>query len=166
MGDSGHNRHGPQNGGCCAPFAGERGAGSHLTLWPRLRSTSVPSDILIHPAIWPQQIWTENWGCAPLGEGELGPHLAECSLAYLHAKWHFGLSSRRGDNRHGPKIGGSAPFWGRGAGSPPNTMWQGRGLPACQHSSWSIQPFGHSTPTSQTDRQTDWQDRTDNGPIA
>jgi len=26
-------------------------------------------DILIHAAIWPQQIWAENWGwgCAPLG---------------------------------------------------------------------------------------------------
>ena len=29
---------------------------------------------------------------------------------------------------------------------------QGRGLPACQVSSWSIQPFGHNTPTSVTDR--------------
>jgi len=57
-------------------------------------------------------------GCAPLGEGELGPYLTQC---------------------------------GRG--------W---GLPACQDSSWSIQPFGHSARTSQTgqDRQTgqttDW----------
>jgi len=33
------------------------------------------------------------------------------------------------------------------------------GLPACQVSSWSVQPFGHNTPTSQTDRQTDRQDR-------
>jgi len=32
---------------------------------------------------------------------------------------------------------------------------RGRGLPACQVSSWSIKPFGHNTPTSQTgqDRQ-------------
>jgi len=29
---------------------------------------------------------------------------------------------------------------------------QSWGLPACQVSSWSIQPFGHSTSTSQTDR--------------
>jgi len=35
---------------------------------------------------------------------------------------------------------------------------QGRGLPACQVSSWSVQPFGHSARTSQTDR-TDRQDR-------
>jgi len=75
----------------------------------------MPSAISIHPAVWPQQTWAENWGCAPLGEGELGPHLTQCG--------------------------------------------QGRGLPACQVSSWSIQPFGHNTPTSQTGqsqiRQTD-----------
>jgi len=28
-----------------------------------------------------------------------------------------------------------------------------QGLPPCQVSSWSIQPFGHNTPTLQTDRQ-------------
>jgi len=47
---------------------------------------------------------------------------------------------------------------------------QGRGLPACQVSSWSIQPFGHNAPTSQTDRTGDtWQTGQtgqDNGPIA
>jgi len=55
--------------------------------------------------------------------------------------------------------------WGGGAGSPSNTMWPGPGLPACQVSSWSIKPFGHSTPTSQPgqDGQTG---QTDNGPIA
>ena len=31
----------------------------------------------------------------------------------------------------------------------------GRGLPACQVSSWSIQPFGHNTPTSQTGQRSD-----------
>jgi len=43
---------------------------------------------------------------------------------------------------------------------------QGRGLPACQVSFWSIQPFGHNTPTLQTDRQNSTeQNRHDNGPI-
>jgi len=33
---------------------------------------SVPSGILIHPAIWPQHIYRPKiWGCAPLGEGQL-----------------------------------------------------------------------------------------------
>jgi len=68
---------------------------------------------LIHAAIWPQQIWAENWGLCPFGAGELGPSLTQCG--------------------------------------------QGRGLSACQFSSWSAQPFGHNTRTSQTghDRQTD-----------
>jgi len=56
----------------------------------------------------------KNWGwCAPIFEGEWGPHLTQCGL--------------------------------------------GRGLPPRQVSSWSIQPFGHNTPMSQTDRQTDRQ---------
>ena len=38
---------------------------------------------MIHPAIWPQQIWAENWrgSSAPFGEGELGPHLTMWSGA-------------------------------------------------------------------------------------
>jgi len=28
--------------------------------------TSLPSGILIHPAVWPQQTWAENWGTVPL----------------------------------------------------------------------------------------------------
>jgi len=31
------------------------------TMWPGLRPTSVPSGTLIHPAIWLQQTWAENW---------------------------------------------------------------------------------------------------------
>jgi len=93
-------------GGGFRPFWGG-GAGSlSNTKSPGLRPTSIPSSILIHPAIWPQQIWAENWGLCPFGGGELGPHLTQCG--------------------------------------------QGRGLPACQVSSSSIQPFGHSTTTSQT----------------
>jgi len=47
-----------EGGGCCAPVGeGELG--------PDLTQCSVPSDILIHPAVWPQQTMAENWGCAP-----------------------------------------------------------------------------------------------------
>jgi len=36
--------------------------------------SSVPSDILIHAAIWPQHIWAENWGLVPLwGRGAGSP---------------------------------------------------------------------------------------------
>ena len=35
-------------------------------------------------------------GCAPLGEGELGPHLTQCGQGrgYLHAKFHLDPSNR------------------------------------------------------------------------
>jgi len=53
MGDRGHNRHGPKRaGGCYAPFA-EAGTPSN-TMWPGPRPTSMPSAILIHPAVLPQ----------------------------------------------------------------------------------------------------------------
>jgi len=39
--------------GLLCPFP--RGAGSPSnTMWPGPRPTSVPSDILIHPTVWPQ----------------------------------------------------------------------------------------------------------------
>ena len=57
----------------------EGGAGSPPnTKSPEWRPTSIPIGIVINAAIWPQQIWAENWVCAPLGEGELGPHLTQC----------------------------------------------------------------------------------------
>jgi len=59
-------------GGCCATFAEKLGPG--LTMWPGPRSTSVPSGILIHPALWPLQTRAENWGLRPLFTGgEVGP---------------------------------------------------------------------------------------------
>jgi len=53
MGDRGHNRHGPKReGGCCACFAGAGTPSS--TMWSGPRSTSTPSGVFIHSAIWPQ----------------------------------------------------------------------------------------------------------------
>jgi len=93
----GHNRHGPKKigEGCCAPSN---------TKSPGLRPSSIPSDILIHAAIWLQQIWAQNsgGGCAPLGERQLGPHLTQCGQgqglpAYQVASWSmkpFGHNTR------------------------------------------------------------------------
>jgi len=52
--------------------------------------------ILIHAAIWPQQIWAENWGLCPFGGVELDPHLTQCGQAeaYMHAKFHLDPSNR------------------------------------------------------------------------
>jgi len=57
-----------------------------------------------------------------------------------------------GHNRHGLKIGGLCPLFGRELGPHLIECGQRRGLPACQVSSWCIQPFGHNTPPSQTDK--------------
>jgi len=66
-------QHVRQNWGCCAPLWGRAGFPSN-TMSPGPRSTSVPSGILIHPAIWPQQTWTKNWGLFPFfGEGSWVP---------------------------------------------------------------------------------------------
>jgi len=44
------------------------------TMSHRPRPTSIPSGILIHAAVWPQQTWAENWGSVPLfGEGAGSP---------------------------------------------------------------------------------------------
>ena len=54
-------------GGALSPFR-EGGAGSPsntMSLGPR--PTSLPSGVLIHPAIWPQHIWAEKWGLCPFG---------------------------------------------------------------------------------------------------
>jgi len=61
------------------PLFGEGGVGSPSgTMQPGTRPTFIRSGILIHPAIWPQQIWAENWGLYPFGKGELSPHLTQC----------------------------------------------------------------------------------------
>jgi len=74
-----------------------------------------------------------------------------------------------GHNRHGPKSGRllCAP---RSVGElgPHLTQYHlGRSLPPYQMPSWSIQPFGSSTPTAVHQRfKQDSQDMQDNGPVA
>jgi len=49
-----------QKFGGSAPLLGRGERDPHLTQSPGPRPTSIPSDILIHAAIWPQQIWAKN----------------------------------------------------------------------------------------------------------
>ena len=69
----GHNKRVPKLGGSgCALCSGS----PSNTKSPGPRPTSIPSAILVHPVVWPQRTLAENWrDCAPLGEGNLGPHL-------------------------------------------------------------------------------------------
>ena len=99
MGDRGHNRHGPKRRGCCTHFAGEAGSPSN-TMWPGPRSTSVPSGVFIHPAVWPPDMGRKLGAVPFLGRGELRPHLT--SSPYQVASWSI---QPFGYNRHGPKIG-------------------------------------------------------------
>jgi len=110
--------HGPKIGGY-VPF--ERGAGfSCNTLWPGPRPTFVPSGILIHPAVWPQQTWAEISGGAVSLAGGAGsasntmlpgprPTIVLSGILIQHPFGH---------NRHGQKIEGSVPFWGGGSWVP------------------------------------------------
>jgi len=50
-------------------WGGGRVGSLSSTKSPGTRPTSIPSGILIHPAVWPQQTWAENWRCIPLGAG-------------------------------------------------------------------------------------------------
>ena len=56
------------------PFGGGGAGFPSNTMSLGLRPMSLPSGILIHPAIWPQQIWAENWELCTFVEGKLGPH--------------------------------------------------------------------------------------------
>jgi len=68
----GHNRHGPKIGwDGCAFFLEVTGCPSN-TKSPEPRPTPIPSGILVHPAIWPQRIITENWGLCPFSGGGAG----------------------------------------------------------------------------------------------
>jgi len=73
----GHNWHGPKIGGIGpCPLSVEEGAWSPSnTMSLGSKPTSVPSVILIHRAIWLQQIWTKNvmGSCVPLRDGTWVP---------------------------------------------------------------------------------------------
>jgi len=53
MGNRGHNRQGPKREGGAVPLSRSAGNPSN-TMSPVPMSTSVPSGVFIHPAVWPQ----------------------------------------------------------------------------------------------------------------
>jgi len=55
--------------GALQPFWGGRAGSPSNTKSPGPRPTCIPSGILVQPAIWPQQIWAENWALCPFGGG-------------------------------------------------------------------------------------------------
>ena len=53
-------------GAVSALFRGRAGSPSSSVSWTEVY-TSVSSGILIHPAVWPQHTWAENWELYPFG---------------------------------------------------------------------------------------------------
>jgi len=104
-------------------------------------STSLPSGILIHPAVCPQQTWAENWGESEPLAGVLGPHLTQCGqrrgLPELPPyKWHLDPSSRLVTTYVGRKLGAAVLLLEKGElGHHLTQCGRGRGLPTCQVSS-------------------------------
>jgi len=45
-------------------------------MWLGLMSTSIQSGVFVHPVVWPQYAWAENWVVVfPFEEGKLGSYL-------------------------------------------------------------------------------------------
>jgi len=97
---------------------------------PGLRPASLPSGILIHPAIWSQQISAKDCGAPPpFWGGEPGPHLAQLGLGRELPPCQVASSSiqpsrrnRRGQQLRAPPHFGGGSTMRRGAGSPSNRM--------------------------------------------
>ena len=125
-------------GGAVSSFLGGGAGSPPNTKSPGPRPTSIPTGILVHPAVWLQRTLAENWwelcpfrgggvgspsnwGLCPLFGERTGYNVA-WTEAHLHAKCHLDPSSRLATIDMGRKLGGgSAPFLGRGAGFPSNT---------------------------------------------
>jgi len=83
------------------------GLGPHLTVSPGLRSSSVPSGVLIHPAVGPKM----GDCCAPFrvdGRGGSPSNNVAWIEVYLRTKWHLYPSNRLATihQRYSQKIGG------------------------------------------------------------
>jgi len=108
--------------GIVPPFLRGRGGGAGSlcnTMWPGPRPTFIPSDILIHPAVWPQQTWAKScWSsCAPWGGAGSAFNTMLPGSRPIFVPSGI-LIQTFGHNRHGPRIGGLCPF-----GSPSNIIW-------------------------------------------
>jgi len=69
---AGHNRYGPKIGGSASFFGKGNWVLPSNTISLGPKPISLPSGILIHAAIWPQQIWAENGALCPFAGGGVG----------------------------------------------------------------------------------------------
>ena len=75
---------GRKYGGLLCPFCGGAGSPSN-TLWPGPRSTSIPSGIFIHPAVWPQYT---NVSDRTDRQTDATPAM-ECSIDIIYVREHM-----------------------------------------------------------------------------
>jgi len=93
-------------------FSGRRDGSPSNTMSPRLRPTSVPNGILTMQPFGHNRHGPKIGGVVPVfGQGELGPHLAQCGLDRGPPSWSI---QPFGHNRHGPKIGELRSLTGEG----------------------------------------------------
>jgi len=98
--------------------------------WPKL-------GVLCPPPLWGQVAFPSN-------------NVAWAEI-YLCTKWHLNPSSRLATTDMDRKLR-IVSFFGEGELGPHLKQYGwGRGLPPCQVYAWVIEPFGHNTPTLQTD---------------
>ena len=124
-----------------------------------------------------KQVQSSSWDGRPFRHNRHGPKIGVC--AHLGKGWAGSpcntmspgprptsvpsgiliLSAVWPQQTWSENWGELCPF-GKGELDPHLTQFgRGRGLPPCQALSCLIQPFGHNTPTSETDRQTERHDR-------
>ena len=118
---------GQKFGGVAMPFfLGVAGFPSN-TKSPGLKPTSIPSGILVHPAVWPQRKIAENWELCPFRGGGAGSPCNTMSRRPTSTSVPSGILIHAAvwPHRPGPKIGDSAPFGGRGTAFPSNTKSPG-----------------------------------------
>ena len=133
--------------GALSPFRGGAAVSPSNTMLLGSRPTSLLSGILVHPAIWPQQIWAENWGAVPLwGRGSCVSMYQNVARAetYLCAKFHVDPANGLATTDMGRKLAAVVPLFRGRTGSHLTQRGLGQGLPPYQMASLSIQPFGHN----------------------
>jgi len=90
--------------GALSPLWGRRAGFPSNTISLQSGPTFVLSGILIHRAIWPQQIWTKIGGCAALRERDLGPHLRQCGQDRGIPECHVSSSSDQPFGHNTPTL--------------------------------------------------------------
>jgi len=146
----GHNRHGPKIGGG-TPFLGRGRRAPSNTMSPEPRPTFVPSCIMVHQPFGQNRHGPKigGGGCAPFLERELRPHLTQKSPGPRPTSVPSSILIHPAVWPH--RTWAENCGWGYRQLPSSNTMWPAEAyLHACQVSSWSVQPFGHYTPTLQT----------------